>query len=269
WQPYSVKIDDKYYSFGRLEPLGSILGMAADMSQIKTQMKEKEKFNLAAAIMGSITTNISNKTFMQGFTNMIQGISDPGRYGENIVKSLVGSVIPSVSGGLARSTDPNIRDTQSITDTLQSRIPVASKSLPPRLTVWGEPIERTGTPVGRFLSPIQVSKEKGSPIEKEMTRLNLDIGYPSRKVGGVELGPDEYWQMVKQGGQPAKIILDALSQSTEWKAKPTDEKEHDIRMIINNYRKTAHKEMVINLVKTGRLKTDNEKDLVYIYNQLK
>ena len=30
WQPYSVKIGDKYYAYGRLEPLGMMMGLAAD-----------------------------------------------------------------------------------------------------------------------------------------------------------------------------------------------------------------------------------------------
>ena len=269
WQPYSVKIDGTYYSFGRLEPLGSILGMAADMSQLKREMEENDKFNLAAGVMGSITENISNKTFMQGFTNMIQGLSDPGRYGANIVKQLAGSAVPSVSGGVARAIDPNVRETRSIGGTLQSRIPVAAESLPKKLTVWGEPIERPGSPVSRFISPMQISKEKGSPIEKELLRLDLDIGYPSRKIGNVELNPDEYWQMVQQGSKPAKIMLDALSQSSTWKAKSAYEKERDIRMIVDRYRKPVHEQMVMNLVKTGRLKPDNEKELMYLYNQLK
>jgi len=79
WLPYAYKTGDgTYISFQRLEPIGSILGMAADLSELKRDMKENEKFDLATAVSGSITNNISNKTFMQGFTNAINAISDPG-----------------------------------------------------------------------------------------------------------------------------------------------------------------------------------------------
>lgn len=269
WQPYSVKIGDKYYSYARLEPLGSILGMAADMSQIKNEMNEKENFDAAAAIMGSITTNIANKTFMQGFTNMIQGISDPGRYGSNVVKQLAGSVIPSVSGGIARSIDPDVRDTRSIGDTLQSRIPGASKNLPAKLTVWGEPIKRPGSPVGRMLSPMQISQEKGSPIEKEMLRLDLDIGYPSKKIGNVELTPDEYWGMVKQSGERAKKVLDAAVSSPAWNQLSEYKREQFIKSTVNRFREPVRQQLIIGLMKDGRLKIKDEKELRTIQNQLR
>lgn len=268
WQPYSVKIGDKYYSFARLEPLGSIMGMAADLSQIKKEMSENDKFNLASGIMGSITTNISNKTFMQGFTNMIQGISDPGRYGANVVKTLAGSIVPAVSGGVARSTDNLIRDTKTPLDTIQSRIPGLSKNLQSKLTVWGEPIERQGSPVGRFLSPMQISKEKGSPLEKEMVKLDLDIGYPSRKIGNVELSPGEYWDMVKQGGEPAKKMLDRVVTSPLWDQLSDYKKETFIESIINKYRESARKMIIIKLLQDGRLKPKDEKELMTIKNQL-
>lgn len=257
WQPYSVKIGDTYYSYGRLEPLGSIMGMAADMSQIKGEMHEKENFNLAAAIMGSITNNISNKTFMQGFTNMIQGISDPGRYGANIVKQLAGSVVPAVSGGVARAIDPNVRDTRSIADTLQSRIPIAAESLPPKLTVWGEPLERPGTPISRMLSPMQISQEKGSPIEKELTKLDLDIGYPSRKIKDFEIPAEDYWKMVKSAGEPAKKILDKLATSEKWLSLPDKIKEKTISSVVSQFRDAEARKYEAKLIHEGKIKAVN------------
>jgi hypothetical protein len=33
WQPYSLKIGNKYYAYDRLEPVGSIVGMTADVAE--------------------------------------------------------------------------------------------------------------------------------------------------------------------------------------------------------------------------------------------
>jgi len=239
------------------------------MSQIKKAMSEDEKYNLAVGILGSITTNISNKTFMQGFTNIINAISDPGRYGENALKNLAGSAIPSVSAGVARAIDPYFRDTKQLESTLQSRIPVASENLVPKLTVWGEPIERQGTPVSRFLSPVQVSEEKGSPIERELLNLDLDINYPSRKIGNADLTPEEYWGMVQAGSRPAKIILDAFAQSPAWQSKSNYEKEKFISSVVDKYRKKAHDQMAVKLFSEGRLTATNEKEQAYIRNIFK
>jgi hypothetical protein len=269
WQPYSVKIGDKYYSFSRMEPLGSIMGMAAALSQIKNNMAEDEKFNLAYGIMDAIKTNIADKTFMQGLTNVIQAISDPGRYAEKAVKTLTGSIVPAVSGGIARSIDSTTRDIQGPVDTITSRIPIASETLPAKLTVWGEPVMRPGSPVGRFISPLQISQEKGSPIEKELLKLDLDIGYPSRKIGNIEMRPEEYWMMVKAAGYPAKKELDGLVQTKGWDGLSDYQKEQKIIAVVDKNRKPIQAFMAKKLFNEGRLQAKTERELRTIINKIK
>jgi hypothetical protein len=258
WLPYAVKIGDTYYSFARLEPLGSIMGMAADLSQIVKDMNTKEAYNLGAALVASITTNIANKTFMQGFSQVSQAMSDPGRYGANFAKSLAGSVIPAVSGGVERSIDPNFRDTKSMTDSLKGRIPGLAATVPVKLSVWGEPMQRPGSAAGRFLSPMQISEQKGSPIEKELDRLELDIGYPSRKIGKAELTQDEYWAMVKRAGEPAKYALDRMVQTAGWASRSDAQKEKEIKRIVGHFRDIAHKQTTFQLIRDGRVKRTRE-----------
>jgi len=117
------------------------------------------------------------------------------------------------------------------------------------------------------LSPMQMSKEKGSPVERELLRLDLDIGYPSRKIGNVELNPDEYWGMVQAGSKPAKVLLDALVQSSTWKAKSAYQKERAINSLVDRFRKSAHEKMIVKLIKDGRLRPSNEKEAAYLANQ--
>jgi len=86
WQPYSVKVGDKYYSYGRLEPIATIVGMAADFSQIKDHMTEDEKYNVAAGIYGSIAANLKDKTFLTGLSNIIHLTDEPERYGKQVAE---------------------------------------------------------------------------------------------------------------------------------------------------------------------------------------
>ena len=107
WQPYSFHPNDNYYGFNRFEPLGSILGMAADLQEMSVNKygTEGEKQHLAGKIAMSITKNLTSKTFLSGLSNIIDGISDPERYGENVVNQLVGSVVPSMVGGVTNITE--------------------------------------------------------------------------------------------------------------------------------------------------------------------
>ena len=70
WQPYSFKIGDEYYSYFYYEPLGSLFGIAADFSEIRARYpeiaREEEWDRLAAMIVGSMTNNLTNKTYLRG-----------------------------------------------------------------------------------------------------------------------------------------------------------------------------------------------------------
>jgi hypothetical protein len=253
WQPYSVKVGDTYVSYGRMEPLGMILGLAADFSQIQKEMTKEEQYNVAAGIMGAIKNNVTDKTFMQGFANLITAVNDPGRYGKNMVKSLAGSTVPAVVAGVERSIDPNIRDAREVLDAVMARIPGAAETLPPKLTVWGDPVTRTGTPVSRFVSPVQLSKEKGSPIEKEVARLDIDVGLPGRKVGNVELEQGQYWDMVKNAGQQAKGVLNDLASQPGWDETPDVVKEKLIRSVVDRFRDAERSLIRARLISEGKI----------------
>jgi len=236
WLPYAVKLGDKYYSFARLEPLGSILGMAADFSEIQEKMKEDEKFNVGLGIAASIQKNISSKTFLQGFSRISDFLSDPGRYEEKQIESLLGSLVPAVAGGVARAIDPELRDAKGIIDTIKSRIPGVSETVAPKLNIWGEPIERPGTAISRFISPVQISEEKGSPIDYELTKLKINIGMPSKKFGNSDLTEDEYSELVSLSGQKSKEELNRLIDRNSYKRLTDEEKEKVIKGIVSDNR---------------------------------
>jgi len=239
WLPYAFKLGDKYYSFARLEPLASILGISADFAELEKHMKEDEKIKVAAAIGKSVSKNFTSKTFVQGFSNLNDAISDPGRFGEKFIQNLGGSVIPSVSGGITRAIDPEIREVRGILDTVKSRIPGLSETLPAKINVWGEPIERPGSPALRFLSPIQVSELKGDPIDIELLNLKINLGMPSKKVKNIELEPNEYRQMVVDAGKIAKPELNKLVQTGWYKKLSDEEKEKEIRGVMRESREDA------------------------------
>ncbi len=178
WQPYSIKIGDTYYSYNRLEPIGSILGMTADF--VDAAKSDSEINERAGKVMISFSRNIASKTFLQGISGVLDAISDPERYGGNIVSKFAGSVVPSVVASGARATDPFIREVKTPLDAIKARIPELSKDLPRQegvKTVFGElPAERSGSPLTRFLSPVQVSEEKNAAvraaIQMEYDKLN-------------------------------------------------------------------------------------------------
>lgn len=174
WQPYSLYIGGKYYSYNRLEPIGSLLGMTADLVE-STKDKDATINDKAGRMLMSVSKNLVSKTYVSSITSLLDAISDPQRYGGQYIQRLVGSVVPSGVGAVARAADPVIREIETPTDAIQSRIPFASQSLPPKLGAFDEVATRPGSAIERLVSPVSISEEddrKKSRAQSKLTALS-------------------------------------------------------------------------------------------------
>ena len=171
WQPYSIKIGDTYYSYSRLEPLGSILGLTADFVNIVKHSDEKTINETSAELVLAVTKNLSSKTFLSGLSKFMDALSDPEHYGATYVEQLAGSLVPSGVAAVARSIDPNMREVESPLDSMKARIPMMSKSLPYREGAYGIPVENQGGFL-HMMSPVRVSKETEY---KELADRHLEL----------------------------------------------------------------------------------------------
>ncbi len=209
WQPYSVKVGDKYYSYGRIEPIASVIGLAADATEIMARMDDPEdRKHIASIAAMAIAKNASDKTFVTGVSRFIAALSDPERYGENYWEQISGMVAPAGVAQFTRSTDPIIRETHGYLDGIKARIPGLSETLPPALNMWGEEQTREGALGLDMVSPIYVSTEKSAEASRELLRLGLYLGKPNRtqtfqKVP-IELDDAEYNQFVRLSGNEIK-----------------------------------------------------------------
>lgn len=206
WQPYSIKVDGKYYSYGRLEPVGMVLGLSADASEIWNAMSREEEDQITTLItmsLMSVSKNLTSKTFLRGLSDALNAATDPTRYGHRWVKSLSGTVVPTGAAVLARAGDPYLREAQTILDGIKARIPGQSKKLPYRYDIWGKPIKRGTAGAAAIISPIYVSDIKDSKVDKEIVRLGVRIGKPSKKARGIDLTPDQYSELMEKGGAEA------------------------------------------------------------------
>lgn len=239
WQPYSFKANGNYYSYGSLEPLGSIVGTTADFYELSKKMTEDEKIKVGNSIAKAISRNITNKTFTQGFARLNDAITDPEQYLDQTLESLGGSVVPGIAVGITRVIDPNIREVKGILDRVRSRIPILSEDVPKRFNIWGEPIERGGHPLSRILSPFQISETQGTPIDTELVRLKLNLGMPSRTIKGKEMKKDKYVEYLQDAGQKAKTTLNQFIQGHYYNQLNDEQKQNEIKNIVNKIREES------------------------------
>jgi hypothetical protein len=204
WQPYSLKVGDKYYSYGRLEPLGILMGTAADASEIWDAMESEEQENVAALISLSVAKNLTSKTFMKGLSDTMNAATDPVRFGDQWVQNFAGTVVPSGIAATARAIDPELKEVQTIVDKVKSRIPGLTEGIATKRDIWGRAIERDLSGVAAMVTPVYVSAGRGSKADSEISRLKLRIGKPSKKIGDTELTPEQYDRLMVAGGTAAE-----------------------------------------------------------------
>ncbi|KKN20425.1 hypothetical protein LCGC14_0935620, partial [marine sediment metagenome] len=256
WQPYSIKIGDTYYSYARFEPVGALFGMAADFYNTFDDLDELEQSELISQIVLSITRNFTSKTYLRGLTDAINAISEPERYGRYWLEGLAGTAIPTVVADVARAIDPYFRRPETPLEAVKARIPGLSKSVPARRGVFGKPIERPGGTATKLLSPVYVSPEKGGMVERELARLKISLGRPSRMMmfegQEVEMTRPEYEQFQEARGQLAQQELAAFVRQPFYNQLSDEDKVSIIRSVFQRAGREARERILLGRMTIAR-----------------
>jgi hypothetical protein len=196
WQPYSVRVGDTWYSYSRLDPMGTLFSIASDLGDIALntdwdEMDSIEQWSeIAATTIGAIGNAYVNKSMLSGAADLFEFMGDPKRYGEQFVLSKLSAPIPAIAGLGERLADPYAREPmvtpresggandilsglESFMQQAKTRIPGVSETLPIRRDMWGRPqmqVSGMGT-AWEILSPSRASKNKWEPIDGELERL--------------------------------------------------------------------------------------------------
>lgn len=236
WQPRSVKIGDTYYGYGRLEPISTIFGIYADFWDIKHRATDMEANKIVGLVATSLKNNLLDKTFMSGLMNLVKASDDPGRYGSDWVQQMGGSVVPAVVAGAARAIDPNLREAQSVLDTIKSRIPGMTQQVSARLGPFGETSQRAGTPLSRMFSPVPMSKAIDDPVYKELDRLGIRISTPMLTVKGEKAPREDQRRLIQAAMPDVKAAVLRIIGTPYYKAMPDENKKKFLESQMNKTR---------------------------------
>lgn len=227
WQPYSVKVGDTYYNYQRLQPLGTLIGMAADIAEVWDHLTDEEMDKVPKMLSAAFGNAVTNQTFLQGITNIVNALSDPKRFGPKLVQQYAGSVVPAIVAQPTQMLDPVVREVDSIVDAVKARIPGLRGDLLPKRDIFGEPIqtkERLGA-----VSPVTETKESEDKVRTEAARLGISVadtpkkthvGRGSGKLGDVKLEPEQRDRFAEVGGKLAHQVLDEMVNAPSWDALP-------------------------------------------------
>lgn len=256
-RPYSFRLStqpgsrwNEWISFGRLEPAGTILGVGADLTQISGHLSQDELDEAAALVVLSFRKNVENKTFLQGLTQLMLATSDPDQYGERFLGSLVTGLVPasSLTGEVARQTDPILRRADSIFDHVKARTPGFSSSLPPRRNIWGEPIFLDGGLGPDFISPLYSHRVNPDLASTEVVRVGARLSKPKDVIKGVQLDSGERDKLEEITGRLAKTMVDRLVVSPEYQRAPKPIQKELIENLYSKARGVARTQLFTSIL---------------------
>lgn len=278
WKPYAVKIGDKYVSYLGMEPMSSLMSMAADFSEVAHAYSmydieaETELGELASGIVMSVVNNLGNKSYLTGFIDLSNVIADPARYADFFVQRYAGSAIPNISRSATTALDPQRAYVDDIMSTMKDRMFMRG-DLPKKRNVWGEVIRyrpqaktKAGeafAAAGSMFNPFFYSSIEESPIDKEIFKVDANIMTPRRKqyFGGqpIEMTPQQYERYLILSGNELKLPMlgdkgckdflnDLVSgkdpRSPMYDRLPTDAKAKQLRDFVDIYRDAAKRQMI-------------------------
>ena len=263
WRPYSIKIDDTYHEYSRLDPFAQWLSMAADLAT--TDYQHKDAGDIAAGLLGSFANATINKTYMQGLSNFSEFLSDPKRNGGWYLRQQAGTLAQpfTLLSNIASENDPYGRQTNSVLDAIKYRVPGLRQDLPIKLDHFGAPVPNRTYPGGplSIAAPIAQSKETTDPVRLEAARIGWAPGktqdHFTIKKQRYKLSDEQMSEFNELAGKlTSKTVLRAM-RSKGWAALGDDEKRDFLDAELKKARTAVRIAFVPYLANGNRRAVDN------------
>ncbi|MAM39265.1 MAG: hypothetical protein CL949_12390 [Erythrobacter sp.] len=247
WQPYSVKIGDRYISYSRLDPFSTTIGVAADMATLPEGLSDRQKEDKATMLVASIMGNLASKTWLSGMSSFVEGLADPGRYAGNWLERTVSAfAVPAGVAGVARAIDPVSRKRESVGEAIQARVPGMTQDLMPLRDIFGEPVENDSLGPD-LISPFWQSQAKNDPVVAEMLRIGKSVSAPGKQYTEdgerVDYTPQEYDRYHEIAGRLTYNALHTLIASKRYREMTDDGRRKASKQAITKARREARELM--------------------------
>lgn len=278
WQPYSVKIGNRWFSYRRLEPLATIAGVTADMFDMAGELGQEHTEATYTSVLAAFFASASSKTFLTGMVDFMDLVASGSEYKtEQVVHATVGTLIPAFLR--QGNPDPVWRETRGLLDAAARNIPGWSTTLEPRRNLLGEPVIRPARQafsddpeqnmfgyLNDAFNPMTVVDSSDiDDVQIQLANLGRSLSLPRDKRGHLELKDRDTWvnsdaarrgqspydrwlEIVSEGdlrGDLAKLIRDefpSLSEGSEM--FPGGERHIRAQQIIRRHYDRAWREML-------------------------
>jgi len=219
--PFSIKVGDKWVSYQRADPISTVFGLTADFFEFMRYAKEqgysltgsgpsRDKYidEAGKQFIQAMKANILQKTFMEGFADTLELMTNPTPGGlETYFEQLGQRVVPVLAKDAAKMIDPYEREADGVLEKIQSRIPGLRQMLPQQFGQYGAPKE---TPLVGLGFEIPAEAMEQTEKQKQMQQIGVAISAPKRKLGGGDLNSEQYSYLMERINARTNQMLDRL-----------------------------------------------------------
>lgn len=270
WQPYSIKVGDKYYSYSGMEPVSALLAISADYAEYAKHEQDASK--IEEVFLGGtygLYEYLKEQPYLQGVADVAkligtnqQGAVDGKKIVDGLVKQFGGFVIggspagaySSLLAGIERLSDPTNRDTKASPELpmgvrgfieafnkYKSRLPYFSADLPEALNLWGDPTKSGTGAAYEMVLPTRVTPRQFSEVDDLLMRMGSPVGMPERKIDGVEMDAFQYNRLLTIYGKelPAKQEILNIMQTPGFDLMSLDDQQKTVQRVHSKFMDAA------------------------------
>ena len=250
----SVKVGDTWYGYGRIEPLATVIGLAVDMHDLVDKykkdpeakqevMKDVEKYG--GLYLKAIGDNITQKSFMEGFSKMFAAAVEPERNATSFLQSYATALVPAGVAAVARTIDPIEREVTTFLDRVKSRVPGAREALPVKYDITGEPMQRS---LGEVWAGIKTKTP--NEIQTALESSGYVFTPSDKKLHGVDLSTEQLSEYRKLAGTYFSAIVKNMESHPQFKQADNSMKDFYLKTAMTQARSAASRQLTGTLLNT-------------------
>ena len=187
-RPYTMTVAGETFSYHRMDPFASILGMAADYWEITDKISDEERDQLAANMsigLGEMlwsragaggtafVSNIAGKSYLTGLTEVMgliaRGQMNKEKMVEMSLNRRVGAYVPAY---LQMYTGDNeVKEIRSALDAVKARIPGYSTDVEAKRDYLGQKMFKDGSQTWTQMNPFAAAEKTDNVVRNEVARL--------------------------------------------------------------------------------------------------